>query len=238
MSHEKKYEFTGETLDWVGGTLHRIRALRRFITIDGFTVNIGDLGGWIASEKNLSQYGNCWVSGEGKVYQSARLFDNSRVGDFAEVYNGAILCDGAKVYNNASVFNYSLICGDGHVRNNANIGGRAVVRGYVYERAAVGSNAYIGDKGVVRGVSAVNHGALVTSTNDVITISTGPVPTTFYTMLNPTNIGIRVGVYHCGYRGEIDEFERLVMSVVDHNNDAKPFLHVISYVREHFGLNK
>lgn len=39
---------------------YRIRALKDFETLLG-TVHAGDLGGYIASEDNLSQEGACWV---------------------------------------------------------------------------------------------------------------------------------------------------------------------------------
>ena len=49
----KKYEFTGETKvidDWRGTvTLHRIRAVVEFGLI-----KVGDIGGWIEKEENLS----------------------------------------------------------------------------------------------------------------------------------------------------------------------------------------
>ena len=47
----KKYELTDETMEWEGHTLHRIKALRDFND-----VKAGDLGGWVESEDNLSQY--------------------------------------------------------------------------------------------------------------------------------------------------------------------------------------
>ena len=43
-----KYEFTDETKNYEGHLLHRIRRL-----------SDSKLGGWIESEKNLSQEGNC-----------------------------------------------------------------------------------------------------------------------------------------------------------------------------------
>ena len=67
-----KYEFTGETKDWLGTTLHRIRAL---VAIASLGVRAGDLGGWIEKEFNLSQvYGNAWVSGDARVYGNARVY--------------------------------------------------------------------------------------------------------------------------------------------------------------------
>ena len=57
---QKKYEFTGEVKIEFGVKLHRIRAL---VAIEAVGVAVGDLGGWIEKEKNLSHSGNAWVSG-------------------------------------------------------------------------------------------------------------------------------------------------------------------------------
>lgn len=56
----KKYEFTGETKTHLGIKLHRIRAL---VAIAAIGVAVGDLGGWIESERCLSHDGDAWVSG-------------------------------------------------------------------------------------------------------------------------------------------------------------------------------
>ena len=71
----KKYEFTGETKDCFGIPLKRIRAL---VTITG-VISSGDAGGWIESEKNLSQDGDAWVSGDALVYGNARVSGDARV---------------------------------------------------------------------------------------------------------------------------------------------------------------
>jgi hypothetical protein len=44
-----KYELTDETIDVLGNTLHRIKALKNFSDI-----HKGDLGGFVESEENLS----------------------------------------------------------------------------------------------------------------------------------------------------------------------------------------
>jgi len=62
----KKYEFTGETKEWCGHTLHRIRAI-----IDIAYTKAGEIGGWIESESNLSEYDNAKVCGDAKVKQSS-----------------------------------------------------------------------------------------------------------------------------------------------------------------------
>lgn len=58
-----KYELTKNTKVVDGKTLYQIRAIKDFGDVDK-----GDLGGWIEAEKNLSQEGNCWVSGDARVY--------------------------------------------------------------------------------------------------------------------------------------------------------------------------
>mgnify|MGYP005965548917 CR=1 FL=1 len=74
----KKYEFTGETKEikllFRTAVLHRIRATVSF----GF-VKIGDLGGWIEKEENLSHEGKAWVCGDAKVWGNAEVFSASHV---------------------------------------------------------------------------------------------------------------------------------------------------------------
>ena len=90
---EKKYKLTEETIDWRGRTLYRIEVLRDF-----GDVKVGDKGGWIESEDNLSHEGSCWV------------FDNAMVSD------------------NALVFGYAWVSGKARVSGNARVSGAAVVR--------------------------------------------------------------------------------------------------------------
>jgi hypothetical protein len=43
-------------------------------------VKIGELGGWVKSEQNLSHTGNAWVSGDARVFgDSARISGNARI---------------------------------------------------------------------------------------------------------------------------------------------------------------
>ncbi|MEG3037190.1 MAG: hypothetical protein RR832_06490 [Bacilli bacterium] len=58
----KKYEFTGETKEYYERTLKQIRR-----------ISDGLVGGWIESEDNLSQYGDCFV------YNNAKVFDNTMI---------------------------------------------------------------------------------------------------------------------------------------------------------------
>ena len=74
----KKFEFTGETktisLFFRTATLHRIRAVAEF-----GLVKIGDLGGWIEKEENLSHEGKAWVCGNAEVWGDAKVCGNAEV---------------------------------------------------------------------------------------------------------------------------------------------------------------
>ena len=89
---EKKYILTDETKVFNGHILHRIQALKSF-----GNVNENNLGGWIQSEKNLSQEGNCWISNNAKVYGNARIEDEAMVYGDAQVFGESLVYDTAKV---------------------------------------------------------------------------------------------------------------------------------------------
>ena len=67
-----KYVLTDEKKIFCGKTLYRIKALKSF-EIQGFHVSAGDLGGWVESERNLSQIGNAWVGGDARVGGDAEI---------------------------------------------------------------------------------------------------------------------------------------------------------------------
>ena len=74
----KKYEITGETkqIKFLSRTvtLHRIRAV-----VEVGLVKVGELGGWIENEENLSCDGNAWVYGNAKVCDNARVYGDAEV---------------------------------------------------------------------------------------------------------------------------------------------------------------
>lgn len=90
---QKKYELTEETMCFDGATLHRIKALKDF----GDAV-AGELGGWVESEKNLSQSGDCWINMEAKAYGYTEIRDN------AVLTCGAIACENSTIGNDTMKF--------------------------------------------------------------------------------------------------------------------------------------
>ena len=77
---QKKYEFTGETKEFNGVVLQRIRRISDQL-----------LGGCIEKEENLSQEGTCFVYGNAEVYGNAKVSGN------------------AEVYGNALVYGYACV---------------------------------------------------------------------------------------------------------------------------------
>ena len=76
----KKYELlVDDTITFFGVQLFRIKALISFSGIEK-----GEVGGYIASEKNLSQSGNAWVYGNAKVYGNAEVSGNAKVSGNAD----------------------------------------------------------------------------------------------------------------------------------------------------------
>ena len=86
----KKFELTTDTKIHFGRKLFRIKALISF-----GNVNAGDLGGYVESEKNLSQSGDAWVYGDAEVYGDAWVYGNARVYGDAEVCGNAEVCGDA-----------------------------------------------------------------------------------------------------------------------------------------------
>lgn len=136
---ERKYEMLPATRsESAGVALYRIRALRDF-----GNVKAGELGGFIASERNLSHFGHCWIGDDARVYdgavvsEDARVFGfacidgHARVGDKAQVLGNARIRENGRVFRNAIVFDDAIVAGHAQVRDNALVFGRAMLSGFV-----------------------------------------------------------------------------------------------------------
>ena len=112
-----KYEILkDEFIEFDGRKLYRIRALKDF-----HNVKKGKVGGYIASERNLSHEGEAWVYGNACVSGDARISGDARVYGDAQVYGDAWVSGNAQVYGNARVY------GDAQVYGNAQVSGNAQV---------------------------------------------------------------------------------------------------------------
>mgnify|MGYP000747403943 CR=1 FL=1 len=140
MVRKKKYEILeNDTIEFDGHTLYRIRALKSFRNpATKKCIKNGALGGYIESEKNLSQNGYCWVYAWtqnpnicGIVYENATvegdafneksiihgnaIISESSYTRYSEVYGNALIygnaiIDHCTVYDNAKIYDNAKAC--------------------------------------------------------------------------------------------------------------------------------
>lgn len=154
LTMSKKYELTNEikeiSFDGRKYTLHRIKALRD-IPLHG--IYAGTRGGWVESEKNLSQEGDCWIADKALVYQCATVAEDAFVGDTAEIRGSARVFGHAGVGGDAVVGDETRVFGGAQVRGNAVVDGAASVHGYaqLWDYARVFDAADVSGSAVVFG---------------------------------------------------------------------------------------
>lgn len=123
----KKYEFTGETMTIhderqnEDHLLHRIVALKDIEINENIKISKGELGGFVESEENLSQEGNCWL--DGHEHYLAVAYGNAKILDDAYVDGETIVYDNAEIGGNAKIVD-SKIGGNCIVEDIEIIGGR------------------------------------------------------------------------------------------------------------------
>ena len=105
--------------------LYRIQALKTFTKPGGYNpvVHVGELGGYVEAEDNLSQDGTCW------------LFDKARVKDGGKVLGDAIVYDKSLISKNAIIRGRSVVGGHCFVTNqsviiDSNLEGNVTVTGH------------------------------------------------------------------------------------------------------------
>ncbi|OTG48369.1 hypothetical protein [Streptococcus agalactiae] len=119
----KKYELLkDDTIEFLGKALFRIKALISFKDI-----RKGEIGGYVEAERNLSQSGNAWVTGNARVTDNAWVTGNARVSGNAWVTGNARVTDNAWVTDNAHVTDNAWVTDNAHVTGNARVSGNAWV---------------------------------------------------------------------------------------------------------------
>ena len=142
----KKFEFTGEIKTTIGGiVLHRIKALVRIDLGYSTIIEVGDLGGWLEKEDNLSYLGSAWVSGDAEVFGDAKVFGDALISGYSRVFGNARVFGNSRVYNHAQVSGYSRIFGNAQVFDDAEVLGDAKIYGdsRVYDDACINKCSHI-----------------------------------------------------------------------------------------------
>lgn len=108
---DKKYELVLETIHkFYCRPMYRIRALKDFSD-----VKKGQYGGYVESEENLSQSGNCWIYDHSIVCKGARVIDNAIVKDSSTVTNYSEISDDAIIEKGSRIDEYSVVCDQSRV---------------------------------------------------------------------------------------------------------------------------
>jgi len=154
----KKYEVVKPAVLIEGITLFRIRALRDFSN-----VKAGTIGGYVASERNLSQDGLCWINEDAMVYDNAVVYGDAVVAGDTKIYNEAQVFEYACVTGNATVYDMAAVCGSAQVYDNAKIFGDAMIRG----NATIYGNATVFNRAMICGEARVYGNAKVKGYGEV-----------------------------------------------------------------------
>lgn len=229
----KKYEFTGETKTWLGITLHRIKAVVSFGTVEA-----GELGGWIEKERNLSHENNAWVSGDAMVFGDAKVCGDARIGGNAEVYGNtwvsghARICGDARVYGNAQIHDNARVFGNAQVYGNAWVFGYAKIYddAQIYDNALVFGNAEVYGNAWVFSYARVCGDARVYGKKHIFLIAMIGSRDDIVTFCRSKERKIIVSV-GCFRGGDIDEFEKEVKETHGDNEHAKAYMLAIELAK-------
>ena len=154
----KKYELMkDDTIKAGGKTLYRIKALRDI----GNYVDEGDEGGYIESEKNLSQKGECWVRGDDSIVYGNAVISGDILIEFENTISGNVKISGdneseitgCTISGNAVIeghceIKYSNIYGkayikDSNILKDSEVYGNAVIKNSQISGTTVKDNAVI-----------------------------------------------------------------------------------------------
>ena len=109
-----QYKLTESTVTVDGRILYRIKAITNIHDPNGATiVHRGTQGGFVESEANLDQTGDCWIGPGVLVYEDAFVCGYSFVGG-----PGPIHIHGRALLQNAFSWLQEDICGDTVIHND------------------------------------------------------------------------------------------------------------------------
>lgn len=126
---EKKYKLIESSRSWqYCRHIYRIQALRDFSD-----VKKGDLGGFVESEANLSQMGDCWIYDMAQAVDKSRVEGDACLRDCSKMYDSSLLKDKAQLQGCARMIQYACLA-DNAVAIDTEISGFADITGEVVIR--------------------------------------------------------------------------------------------------------
>ena len=210
MDIEKKYELIPSDKEG----LYRIKALKDFGNVKN-----GDIGGYVEGEKNLSQYGDCWIYDNAIVSDNAQVCNNARVYDNARVHDNAQVCDNVIVRDNVQICGDAFVMGNVKVCDNAQIYGNA----YLHDNAKVCGDAHVYGDTEVSGNAEVSGDAIISSDKDYIIFKNWWSSGRFFTWTRSNNMW-KVGCFYG--TGE----ELIVKAYKDSEESGREYERIVKYV--------
>lgn len=121
IMNTKKYALTSKTIDFADDngkkhTLHKIIALKDF-----GGVKVGDFGGWVESDDNLSHVGNCWVSDDAKVMDEAYVANDALISGNCELHDQSFLLEKSSMEGYAKVYGCVIVSGRSAITDSAQV---------------------------------------------------------------------------------------------------------------------
>ena len=120
--------------------LYRIQALKTFTKPGGYNpvVHVGELGGYVESEDNLSHEGSCWLFDKARVKDGGKVLDDAIVYDKCLVSKNSIVRGGSVVGGHCFITNQSVII-DSRLEGNVIVNGHSTIhsRAYLYGEIGV-----------------------------------------------------------------------------------------------------
>lgn len=211
----KKYRLLENQYTVFEGVKHyRIQARRNFDD-----VHVGDIGGFVSGEHNLSQAGFAWVYDDAIVSESSYVQHNAKIINSAcctgtSLISGSALIRDEAVIKNSDVSKQSIVAGSALVLNGVDILGTNVIvenatlagNISIYKDVVIKDNASITGDLEIPDHARIGKDACVYSQSDLVVISSflPNVPSlTFY-----RGIGGQIRIYYKTVSCEYEEFIR------------------------------
>lgn len=139
---ERKYRLNKE--DFI--ILPSGKKLFRIISTKDFAdVKVGDAGGYVESERNLSQLEHCWIYDNAKVFAQAAIFNDAQIRDNAEVSNTVVIANNAVVCGNSKISGKIIISDYSRVQDNVIISNSTEVLTAVFGNSQIKDNVRLID---------------------------------------------------------------------------------------------
>lgn len=235
-SSNRHYKLTDETCNFNGVTLHRIECTEKF-TNQGKVIEVGEKGGWIETEDNLS--GNAWI------YDNAKVYGKAKVHGCASIYHETIVYQNAEIYGTARLSDNVAVFGNACVGGNAEVSGNTQIRGnaLVESEVVLSGDVVIFGNAIINTISPIlilnghfGDSALILTKNDYIVFDSVGSRHDILTAYKTGKGGVRINT-GC-FSGSIDEFKsQLIKTHKDNEKIKNEYLLILEIIKNRFDIN-